>query len=245
MTDYAFLLDISRCIGCQACVAACKTGNEVFEGAHTIRIIEKTRGTFPDLRGWFVNQRCFHCIDAPCVHACPVGAMYKEDGLTRLNRHTCIGCGECVAACPYDIPQVVKGRSFKCDGCNSLVKAGGTPWCVTSCPSHALAYGEREAIIAEAHQRVETLLGRYPRAQVYGDAPDNELGVILVLHDDPDILGMPTYSARRVAVHTEGNAVRPQSMGLSGFSVAIAAISAIIGRRNLLGKNKQDQSGAA
>lgn len=192
MTTYAFLLDIGRCIGCQGCVAACKTGNELPEGRRYIRITEQTRGIFPDLAGSFDNHRCYHCADAACVDVCPADAMYKEDGLTRLNRDECIRCRRCVKACPYGVPVMAEDRrSSKCDGCAALVKAGGTPWCVKTCPSHALLYGERDEILAEAHIRAEALKLRYPNAQVYGEYEFGGLGVIMVLPDSPETLEIP------------------------------------------------------
>ncbi len=240
MTTYAFLLDIARCIGCQACVAACNTGNEAYPGAAAIQIIERTAGDFPALRGWFINHRCYHCTDAPCVNHCPVDALYKEDGLTRLDRHKCIACERCVEMCPYDIPHIVRGRSFKCDGCNNLVKAGGTPWCVKTCPTHALDYGARADILAEAYRRVETYRGRYPNAQVVGDSAEFDLGVILVLPDAPEVIGMPIPPAR--AVRTTARTV-PQVPGqaaspsFSGWSVLVGALAAIIARRNQVGNH--------
>ena len=72
----AFLLDIGRCIGCQACVVACKAGNELAEGNQFIEITERVRGTFPNLAGSVDNKRCYHCADAACVDVCPTGALY-------------------------------------------------------------------------------------------------------------------------------------------------------------------------
>ena len=92
MTTYAFLLDLGRCIGCQGCVAACKTGNELSPGAQYITISEQTRGTFPALQSSIKNHRCYHCAEAACVTVCPTGALYKEAGLTRLNAEHCSGC---------------------------------------------------------------------------------------------------------------------------------------------------------
>lgn len=195
MTTYAFLLDLGRCIGCQACVAACKTGNELPVGMQYIQISEQTRGIFPNLAGSFRNHRCYHCTDAACVAVCPSGALYKEDGLTRLDRNMCIRCGRCVEICPYDVPvRAEDRRSSKCDGCAAAVEAGGSPWCVQTCPNHALMYGERDEILAEARTRLATLKLRYPNAQIYGEQEFGGLGVIMVLPDSSDKLELPQVS---------------------------------------------------
>lgn len=245
MTTSAFLLDISRCIGCQACVAACKTGNELAAGSTTIRIVEHTRGTFPNLTGWFQNQRCYHCTDASCLAACPVGALYKQDGLTRFNRASCTGCAYCTDACPYGVPQMVEDRIFKCDGCQAVVEAGGTPWCVTTCPSHALAFGERVEILAEAHARVAALRTRYPNAQVHGHEPGSELGMVLVLPDSPESLGLPATPAAPLAIKAWQNVVKPASLGLTSLSVIVTAIAGVIARRNHVREMKQLHSNTA
>ena len=89
-----------------------------------IHLIEQTRGVFPNLEGGFNNHRCYHCADAACVAVCPTGALYKEDGMTRLDRDKCSGCTYCVDACPFGVPAMVDDRSSKCDACAS-VTAGG------------------------------------------------------------------------------------------------------------------------
>ena len=238
-TQYAFLLDLARCIGCQACVAACKTGNELPEKVRFIRFDEITLGTFPEISSYIVNRRCFHCTDAACVEICPTGALYKEDGLTRLNTEPCIGCGKCVRACPYDIPKLVNKKSTKCDGCNEVVKAGGTPWCVQTCPSSALMYDERETILAEAKARVEAIKEKYPNAQVYGETQAGGLGLIVVLPDSPEIWELPENpesqaSAEVLLAAVEPALMRPASMGLGALGVLGAGLAAIIGRRNRL-----------
>jgi len=233
MTTYAFLLDLGRCLGCQACVAACKTGNELPQDVQYIDISEKTWGTFPKVQSLIKNQRCFHCAEAACVAVCPTGALFKEDGLTRLDRDRCSGCAYCVEACPFGIPQIAEdGRSSKCDGCAEVVKAGGQPWCVKTCPSGALRYGEREAILAEARRRVEALKVRYPQARLYGETEAGGLGLIVVLPDDPETLDLPLDPQLPVVADLWQDVVQPASVGLTGLSIVVAGLAAIIARRN-------------
>ena len=231
--EYAFLLDMSRCIGCEACVVACKTGNELPIGTQYIELIEHTSGTFPDLQGGFQNHRCYHCIDAACVAVCPTGALFKEDGLTRLNSSACSGCGYCVQSCPYGIPQMENGRATKCDGCAATVAGGELPWCVQTCPAQALKYDQRDLILAEAHERVAAIKGRFPNAQVYGETQAGGLGLILVLPDDPEKLDIPS-DPPPVPVVTDvwKNVIQPASMGATALAAIGAGVLGIIARRN-------------
>lgn len=233
-TSSAFLLDLSRCIGCEACVVACKTGNELPEGTAYIHINEQIRGTFPDLSGGFDNHRCFHCTDAACVAVCPTGALYKEDGLTRLDAEACSGCQYCAQSCPYDVPIMVEGKATKCDGCQDVVKAGGTPWCVSTCPSNALIYGDREEILAEAYSRVASIKEKYPNAQVYGESQAGGLGVIVVVPEDPETLDLPIDPQVPVMATTWQGLVRPASAAVTGISVLAAGVAGIIARKNHL-----------
>ncbi len=233
-TQYAFLLDLARCIGCQGCVAACKTGNEHPEGTQFIHIAEQVRGSFPNLEGNIRNHRCYHCTDASCVAVCPTGALFKEAGLTRLDRDQCSGCQYCVDACPFDVPRMVDGRSSKCDGCAAVTAAGGTPWCVKTCPSDALRYGERATILAEAATRVESIKGRYPHARVYGEVEAGGLGVVMVLPDAPEVLDLPTDPKPPFVVNAWQKVVQPASIGLTGLSVLVTGLSFIFARRNHL-----------
>ena len=228
----AFLLDLGRCIGCQACTAACKTGNELADGTQFIRLIEQTRGEFPDLSGGFKNHRCYHCADAACVNVCPTGALYKEDGLTRTSRDICSGCGYCVEACPFGVPEMVDGLSSKCDGCADTVRAGGEPWCVITCPSSALEFGEREEIVKEARERVTAMRARYPNARVYGEDEAGGLGVVMVLPDDPDVLDLPVDPAPGALINTWTGIVQPATLALTAGATVAAGVMGVIARRN-------------
>ena len=231
MAESAILLDLGRCIGCQACVASCKVGNELGEDQQYIQLVEKTHGEFPNLTGGFNNHRCYHCADAACVSVCPTGALYKEDGLTRLDRDVCSGCSYCTEACPYEVPVMWEGKSSKCDGCAATTKAGGSPWCVTTCPSNALMYGIRDEIRAEAHKRAEAMRERYPNAQVYGETQAGGLGMLVVTPDDPELLDIPVDPKKPFMADTWQKIVQPGAFGLTVGAAIVAGAAGFIARR--------------
>lgn len=241
----AFLLDLTQCIGCQACEVACNAGNELGEDKRYIRISERVRGTFPDLIGSFDNHRCYHCTDAACVNVCPTGALFQEDGLTRLNASACSGCRYCVQSCPYGVPRMVDGVSTKCDGCRDVTKAGGTPWCVTTCPSDALRFGERSEIAAEAHARATVMRMKYPNAQVYGESQAGGLGVIMVLPDEPEVLGLPADPQIPTSAAVVEEFVTPVNLGVTAAAMVGMGLAAIIARRNHMRELEELETAAA
>ena len=96
------VIDLRRCIGCNACTVACKQEHGTPEGIHFARVVTREMGTYPATKRTFLPVLCNHCHDAACVHVCPSGASYtRPDGIVLVNKDICIGCRACAVACPY------------------------------------------------------------------------------------------------------------------------------------------------
>ncbi len=173
----AVLIDLSRCIGCRSCEAACNEANhlgnhpaeyesdKVFE---TTRRTDATHFTVVNRRvpsegaaPVFVKNQCMHCSEPACVSACPARAFEKNiNGAVTYNPDVCIGCRYCMQACTFAIPayeydRVTDPRVRKCEMCFHNIDKQGAPACASICPQDAIVFGRREVLIEEARKRLE------------------------------------------------------------------------------------------
>jgi Fe-S-cluster-containing dehydrogenase component len=141
---YAMAMDTRRCVGCNACVIACKTENALPSRGFRDWIVQEVSGTFPSLQMEIRSERCNHCSDAPCVHACPTGASHVgEGGVVLVNKEKCTGCKACIASCAYDARYVHQdGFVDKCTFCLHRVRQSQQPACVEVCPTRSLTFGD-------------------------------------------------------------------------------------------------------
>ncbi|MEF8837674.1 MAG: 4Fe-4S dicluster domain-containing protein [Candidatus Bipolaricaulota bacterium] len=145
MTRYALAVDLKKCVGCKACVVACKAENEVPDGVFRLTTYEVEKGSFPEVDTELRHDQCRHCETAPCVSVCPTKASYTDDeGLVRIDYSKCIGCKACMVACPYDARFINPegGYADKCTYCIHRVKEGKEPACVNTCPTGARVFGD-------------------------------------------------------------------------------------------------------
>lgn len=141
---YAMAVDSRKCVGCSACVIACKEENGLALADFRAWVASETRGTFPNLAMEIRSERCEQCGDAPCVTNCPTGAsFYAEGGVVVVDRDLCTGCKACIAACPYEARYInPDGYADKCTFCLHRTAKGLQPACATTCPTRALTFGD-------------------------------------------------------------------------------------------------------
>ena len=149
-----FYFDQPRCIGCYACVAACRSWNELDqEMPDIIEILSQESGEFPNVSLTHLFLTCFHCEQPACVPACSDGLLMKraEDGIVVItDPELCTNCGLCVEACPYNAPKMTTGSKvtiLNCNLCLDRIKEGKAPACVATCPTEALDAGPMEELI--------------------------------------------------------------------------------------------------
>lgn len=109
MTKLVRVIDMKRCMGCRACIAACHVENHFTPNAPWNVMIENEIGTYPNVRMTFTTLNCMHCEDPPCKTVCDsigIKAISKNEfGVVLIDYERCIGCRYCETVCPYGVPQ--------------------------------------------------------------------------------------------------------------------------------------------
>jgi formate dehydrogenase iron-sulfur subunit len=190
----SLLTDVTKCIGCNECVKACREANDLppdkpWRWLNKITDLSSARWTTinrvdADGGDRFVRRHCRHCLEPACVEACIVGALQKSpEGAVIYDRDICIGCRYCMIACPFEIPRYSWEDTVpyvqKCDFCYERVQQEGKlPACVEACPAEATIFGEREELLAEARRRLASEPGKYIQ-RIWGE---REVGGTSVLY---------------------------------------------------------------
>lgn len=177
--DFAFIVDITQCIGCGSCCVADKNEYHVPDGHYRTWVERYVKGysdnVYVDspnggLDGYqkprtdieepvrdtfFVPKLCNMCQEAPCVQVCPVGATFKSpDGFILMDEKHCVGCAYCLQACPYSARFLhpVTKVAQKCTWCYHRVRKGLLPACVQVCPTAARQFGSMKDESSEVYK---------------------------------------------------------------------------------------------
>jgi formate dehydrogenase iron-sulfur subunit len=167
----ALLIDLTLCIGCNACQDACKAENHLPGGEET-RLSDTAYTALEEHDGVYVRRMCQHCLDPTCVSVCPVGAFTKTaEGPVLYDDSKCIGCRYCIQACPFQVPRYEWGSNYprvqKCRFCAERLKKGLPTACAEACPTGATKFGDRDDLIREAYDRMKAEPGKYVD-RIYG-----------------------------------------------------------------------------
>jgi len=101
---WGMAIELKRCIGCYACVLACKAEHFLPPDIFWNRVLIGEKGKYPQVTKLIYSVRCNHCADPKCVSVCPTGAtQQREDGIVWVDETKCVGCRYCMVACPYQM----------------------------------------------------------------------------------------------------------------------------------------------
>ena len=208
--EVAKLIDISKCIGCKACQAACYEWNDlrdeigvnigVYDNPPDLTENSWTLMRFTEVEEdgnleWLIRKDgCMHCADPGCLKACPSpGAIVQySNGIVDFISENCIGCGYCVKGCPFNIPRISKKdqKAYKCTLCSDRVSVGLEPACAKACPTQAISFGTKKDMIEFAQTRITDLNERgYDKAGLYDPPGVDGTHVMYVLQhaDRPEL----------------------------------------------------------
>ena len=154
MTHYAIVTDLNRCVGCLACMVACKAVNNVPIGNYWNKVLRIGPNLKPDAQNighdvemYYLPVGCQHCEHPACVDVCPTEASHvTEDGTVQIDKSKCIGCQFCAMACPYGVRYLNEEERVveKCTLCTQITAQGGLPQCVIQCGGRARFFGDLE-----------------------------------------------------------------------------------------------------
>lgn len=164
MSQFGIIVDVDKCIGCNACFVACKEENKVAPGVqwNQIHRIENPKEMVIN----YFRVSCQHCDNPACLPACPVKAIYKgANGEVLVDQSKCIGCGMCANVCPYNAPKFnrsgktsywdkpalveialephqkrIAGKAERCTLCTHRTSKGLQPKCVEACSVNCLTF---------------------------------------------------------------------------------------------------------
>ena len=255
--EVAKLIDVSSCIGCKACQVACMQWNDLRdEVGHNVGVYDNpadlsaeswTVMRFSEVQTvrdssaaaaatqethleWLIRKDgCMHCAEPGCLKSCPSpGAIVQyANGIVDFIEENCIGCGNCVTGCPFDVPRIRQkdSKAYKCTLCSDRVTVGLEPACVKACPTGAIHFGSKEDMIEYAGERVVDLKERgYEQAGLYNPAGVGGTHVMYVLQhaDRPGLYhGLPANPKISAWVSLWKGAAKPLAVAaMIGAAVA-------------------------
>jgi formate dehydrogenase iron-sulfur subunit len=268
LTSVAKLIDVSKCIGCKACQAACLEWNDMRADVGTnhgvydnpedltpnmFTLMRFTEWVNPETQNleWLIRKDgCMHCEDPGCLKACPApGAIVQySNGIVDFVHENCIGCGYCVKGCPFNIPRIsqVDNKAYKCTLCSDRVAVGQGPACAKACPTHAITFGTKDEMKKHAEDRIKDLKSRgYQNAGLYDPPGVSGTHVMYVLHhaDKPEIYSnLPNNPRISPLVEIWKGASKYVGLAAIGLMAAIGFVHHIVEGPNKVSKEDEDNA---
>ena len=208
MADKSIFMDTTKCTACRGCQVACKQWNRnpgtktSQSGSHqnppdlsfaTFKVVRFSEFEVEGIPHWyFFPDQCRHCVEPPCLSTAEsVGskAITRDEatGAVLYSSKVKVKVGDFKTireSCPYDIPRWNEktGMMTKCTLCLDRVREGLPPACVKTCPTGAMSFGDRKAIVEKAEKRLAEVQTRHQEAML---ANAGDVRVIYLLADDP------------------------------------------------------------
>ncbi|EJS89901.1 FdxH [Pasteurella multocida subsp. multocida str. Anand1_buffalo] len=229
----AKLIDVTTCIGCKACQVGCSEWNDiraepeacvgVYDNPTDLNAKAWTVMKFNEVEEndrleWLIRKDgCMHCAEPGCLKSCPApGAIIQyANGIVDFQSDKCIGCGYCIAGCPFNVPRMNPddNRVYKCTLCVDRVTVGQEPACVKTCPTGAIRFGSKEEMKVYAEQRIADLKSRgYENAGLYDPEGVGGTHVMYVLHhaDKPELYsGLPKDPSIDLSIKVWKDVLKP------------------------------------
>lgn len=246
--EVAKLIDVTTCIGCKACQVGCSEWNDIRSepescvgvydnpidlNAKAWTVMKFNEVEENDRLEWLIRKDgCMHCSEPGCLKACPSpGAIIQyANGIVDFQSDKCIGCGYCIAGCPFNIPRMnpEDHRVYKCTLCVDRVTVGQEPACVKTCPTGAIRFGSKEEMKVYAEQRIADLKSRgYENAGLYDPEGVGGTHVMYVLHhaDKPELYsGLPKNPQIDPTITLWKDVLKPvAAVAMGGLALSAAA----------------------
>jgi Fe-S-cluster-containing dehydrogenase component len=253
------LIDTTRCAGCRACEAACSEKNQLPEPALAgdDRVFSVKRVTAPSAytvvnrypnakdpaAPRYVKTQCMHCLEPACASACPAKALEKiASGPVVYHEERCLGCRYCMVACPFGVPQFEYEKAApyirKCQFCDDRQAQGKPPACADACPSGALQFGERAALLEEARTRIYQNPDKYVH-HVYGETEAGGTSVLYITDVPFERLGFRTNVGEKSYPAMTDTALSAVPFILTLWPPVLMGLHAITKRREAASRERE------
>lgn len=247
----AILTDVTKCIGCLECVAACKQIHNL--ESDVPRVWQKNDGLSSE--NWtsiirkpdnhYIRKQCRHCVEPSCASVCPVGALHKtEIGAVVYDKDKCLGCRYCMMACPYGIPRYDWDKAVpyveKCILCYDRIIKGKQPACTEVCPTGATIFGERSELLKIAHGRIKENPRKYIN-KVWGEHEVGGTSVLYLSDINLDFLSYPVNLGDKPLPEKTTTAMESVPFAFVGMGGVMLGLNWIIRRRMEFSKGNNEK----